>query len=213
MIKHKSEFLLILIIIPIIAYVGWQAYKTWIASPDKDIANLEEPIPEKEAEIIKTAEPINAPEKTTDIKPEEKSPIITTPINEQKPVKIEEPITKEETTPSESKGTLNYIGYSERDPLKPSLPEKQQEEKPVEKPIEETGQPKEQPIEQPKEIIPPTFTITGIVWGNVEPRAIIDNEVHKIGDIIKGATILGITENGIQIIYEGKEFWIQKQGG
>jgi len=216
-IKHKSELLLIIIVIPILGYVGWQAYNTWFASPDNDIAILEQPVPETEIVPTEKSAPIGEHKKTPTIEPEEKPSFITeTKTIEQKNIEKEKPVTKETIPPIETKGTLDFTGYTERDPLKPSLPE---EEKNIEQPEEKTIQPVDHPtekpteeiIEQPKEIIPPTFTITGIVWGNVESRVIIDNEVHKIGDIVKGATILNIAENGIQIMYEEKEFWVQKQ--
>lgn len=176
--KIKVEFILIIILIPILAYVGWQAYNTYLKPPAMDLEELE--LPEEPEEV-----PIPAP------RPEPEEPPEEVPI----PV------------PKETKGTLDYTGYAERDPLKHSLPFKIKEEKP---PVTEE-KPEGVPIkekEPPKEIILPKFIVTGIVWGKVHPRAIIDDKVYKIGDIIKEAKILDITEKGIHMIYQGKEFWI-----
>lgn len=176
MIKYKYELIVIVILIPILAYVGWQAYNSYIKTPD--VEELEKAITEEPAK----------------------------PVTE--PVAVQPP------PPSAPKGTLDYTGFIKRDPLKSSLPIREKIEKPspAEKPPEiKPGEiPKKE--EPSKEIVPPTFKVTGIVWG-YSPRAIIDNGVYKIGDIVKGAKILDITHKGIQIIYEGKEFMVTLQGG
>lgn len=181
--KQKTELFLLIILIPIFIYVGLQFYNSYFKSPTKEIEELEK---------VATEEP--AP-------PEPEQPPAPPPAQTEQPEK-----------PTPPKGTLDYAGYTERDPLKPSLPVKETIEKPPEptKPIEK---PKETPAdkikkEPPKEIILPTFTVTGVVWGKESPRAIIDHQVYKIGDIIKGAKILEITQKGILMIYEGKEFWV-----
>lgn len=181
MLKHKAEIILLIILIPILAYVVWQAYNTYFKPPAmEDIEELEKlGTEEKEAEI---------------------------PVEEVKKPPVAVPQQPEE--PSIPKGTLDYTGFTERDPLRPALPVRPKKEKPLEK-AKET--PKETKKEPPKEIILPTFTITGIVWGKASPRAIIDNQVYKIGDTIKGAKILDITEKGIRMIYEEKEFWVNVQ--
>lgn len=62
--------------------------------------------------------------------------------------------------------------------------------------------------EPPPPIIPPTFSISGIIWNSRRPQAIIDNEVVDIGDVIKDATIKTIKKTGIDIEYEGEIFTI-----
>lgn len=136
-----------------------------------------------------------------------------------KPLDIEElekVETEEPTKPSppvnppssmEPKGVLDYTGFAKRDPLKPSLPVKEKVEIPPEgRPTVEKPEGKVEKA-PPKEIVLPTFTVTGIVWGEAPPRAIIDNRVYKIGDTVKGAKILDITDKGVHMIYEGKEFF------
>lgn len=170
MFKYKSELIILILLIPILAYVGWQAYKSYFKAPDME-----------EFEKVATEEPV---------KP------VAPPVAEQPPI------------PSAPKGTLDYKGFTKRDPLKASLPVEEKIEKP---PVE--GKPPEgiPEKEEPKKIIVlPTFAVTGVTWGQ-SPRAIIDNSVYKIGDIVKGAKILGITNQGIQMIYEGKEFFVTIQ--
>lgn len=186
--KQKTELILLIILIPIFAYVGWQFYNSYFKSPSKEIEELEKAAAEEPTP------------------PEPEQPAVQPPAGIELPEK-----------PPEPKGTLDYTGFTERDPLKPSLPVKEKIEKPPEppKPVEK---PAERPAEKikkepPKEIVLPTFTVTGIVWGKESPRAIIDQQVYKIGDIVKGAKILEITQKGIRMIYEGKEFWVTIQRG
>jgi hypothetical protein len=206
--KIKWEFILVIILTPILAYVGWQAYTTWFSQPEDDISKLEEQIPEIEDTAKKIPKPVKEPVLPTTEKPEVKLPEREAPvIPERKPL-ILQPQNEETPAPSEIKGTLDYAGYTDRDPLRPSLPvkeEKPAEITPTEKLITEEG-----PREQQKEIVLPTFTVQATVWGNAPPRAVIDNEVHKVGDVVKGATILGISERTIRMIYEGKEFTVSQ---
>lgn len=174
MLKHKAEIILVIILIPILAYVIWQAYNSYFRQQNMKIEELEE----------------TAQEETT----QEETAVVPS----------EPPI-----------GILTGTGYAERDPLKPSLPVKEKIEKPPE-PVSPAITPKEKLIKEKeplKEIILPVFTITGIVWGKPQSRAIIDNEVHKIGDVVKGAKILDITDKGIKMIFEDKEFFVSVQRG
>lgn len=185
--KHKTELLLLIVLIPILAYVGWQVYNTYLKPPSVDLEELEK---------VGTGEPAEPV-----VPPTVEQPVVSPPM-------------RVEPTPEPSvpKGTLDYTGYTERDPLKPSLPVREKIERPPELPPEKKP-PKEEikkEKEPPKEIVLPTFTVTGIVWGD-SPRAIIDQQVYKIGDTVKGAKILDITEKGIKMIYEGKEFSVKTQ--
>lgn len=192
--KIRIEFILVIILIPILAYVGWQIYNSYIKSPDIDIEELELQ-EEKDAELTDT------PQQKPDLAP---------------------------------KGTLSYTGYVERDPFKHSLPVKikkppkpKLKPKPKPKKIEKKKhiiderekKPEEKPkaIKKPKEkekpsqpILLPKFNVIGIVWGEAAPRAIIDNKIYKIGDTVKGAKILEITDKGIHMIYKTKDFWINR---
>jgi hypothetical protein len=56
------------------------------------------------------------------------------------------------------------------------------------------------------------MTVTGIVWGTKQPRAIIDGEVYGEGDIVANteATIKKIDEAGILFLYKKKEFLMKR---
>jgi len=55
---------------------------------------------------------------------------------------------------------------------------------------------------------PPDLKIQGVVWGGQQPQAIINNKVLKIGDVIEKARIINISQSGIDIFYEGRQFKI-----
>jgi len=97
---------------------------------------------------------------------------------------------------------VNYTGAQYRDPL----------ELPIElrtpiKPVAETAVEKEG--EKEEEIVPPDFTVQGMVWGGVKPQALINEGLCEKGDIIKGAEITDITKEGVTYIYKNKKFIIQ----
>jgi len=126
------------------------------------------------------------------------------------------------TDSSPTKKDINLASQKNEDrrnPFKHSLPIKikkiQAEKAPVKK-IEEK-KPGESllaklPKKEKKELVLPTFTVSGIVWGEYRPRAIIDNQVYMIGDMVNGAKILDITEKGVEMFYqeEGqhKKYWV-----
>lgn len=197
MLKYKAELLLLIILIPILAYVGWQAYRTYIKPPEMDIEGLEKtqvelPGIEPRQENLEKPAHAGAPAQPV------KETVFARISDEQK-------CPAEQIEPLETEKTLNFIGYTERDPLKDSLPVKQKIEElhpPVQGLISE-----KKPEEQPKIIALPAFQLIGIVWGSAS-TAIIDNEIYDIGDIVKGAKIIDITEQGVRMQYEGKDFWI-----
>ena len=50
----------------------------------------------------------------------------------------------------------------------------------------------------------PTLTIQGLIWGGPKPKAIIDNEVYGVGDVVRGATITAIGPEGITLELQGR---------
>ncbi len=54
--------------------------------------------------------------------------------------------------------------------------------------------------------------VTGIVWGNDKPKAIIDEKVVGIGDIVNNATIENITKEGILFKFKDKEYLMKRAG-
>jgi hypothetical protein len=60
---------------------------------------------------------------------------------------------------------------------------------------------------KPKEklVVPlPELTIEGIIWNTYMPQAIVNGQVVKIGDVIKGVTIVNIEKEGITIDHSGE---------
>lgn len=208
MFKVKTELILVFILIPILGYVAWQAYNTYFKQTEMSVMENEPISIEQEKISSKEFVPAIVEEKQ---KIEITQNIPATTSNEESQI-------EEEFQQEESKGTLDYTGFSERDPLKPSLPVP---EKPKitemdltigQQPASTPESPETKEETQPKkQIIFPTFTITGIVWGKASPRAIIDNQVYKIGDTVKGAKIIDITKKGIQMTYEGEKFYVSRQ--
>jgi hypothetical protein len=89
----------------------------------------------------------------------------------------------------------------EEDPFAPMLP------KPIAKAPVEAGQATVTPL-VPEVIIPPSFTVAGVLWGTDKPMAIIDNKVYGVGAMIgdSGAKIHAIEKNVVTIIYKMQTF-------
>ncbi len=41
--------------------------------------------------------------------------------------------------------------------------------------------------------------VQGVIWGGSEPKAIIDQEVYGVGDLLDGATIVAIDRSGVRL--------------
>lgn len=127
-----------------------------------------------------------------------------------KPAKIED--TKKSENLSFDKLVLNTIPvHFENKNRDPFIPYK-------EKPVKITGfvaQPiaKAFPKKEPPK--PPSITITGIMWNPSNPVAMINmpnggSAVAKPGLVIGDITFKRIEQNRIQVVCEGKEFWINR---
>lgn len=96
-------------------------------------------------------------------------------------------------TPLTSPPRAAYTAHTLRDPLQNLLPD---ESKPVVQPP--TPQVPDRPTGQPlAQGAPSTLDIQGLIWGGPEPKAIINDEVYGVGDVIQGATITSIEQEGI----------------
>lgn len=91
-----------------------------------------------------------------------------------------------------------YAQNGKRDPFKSLLPEK---ERPEITPVEE------RPVAI-EEIPPPNITITGVLWGTPNPRAIINGDVYGVGDIVAGTgvKVFKIEKNNVLVIHQGAVF-------
>ena len=91
------------------------------------------------------------------------------------------------------------IGYAQEDPFESKLPKPQAQlpeiipEAPAPLPVEEV-------------INPPLISVSSLVSGGPAPQAIINGKIMRVGSEIDGAVISGITKEGIEITYKGKNF-------
>ncbi|MBI5872796.1 MAG: hypothetical protein HZB36_01460 [Candidatus Omnitrophica bacterium] len=92
-----------------------------------------------------------------------------------------------------------------RDPFKPWLPSK---EKSVPKESEEVAEKSQMATEEVFDYS--TLNVTGIVWGEAQPKAIINDNVYGIGDEINEATIVNINKDGILLKFKNKEYLIKR---
>jgi len=92
-----------------------------------------------------------------------------------------------------------YTASTLRDPLQSLFPggPKKLEVRPSQEPGRVTAP-------SPGEGRLPTLTIQGLIWGGPKPKAIIDNEVYGVGDIVQGATITEIGPEGITLELQGR---------
>lgn len=54
--------------------------------------------------------------------------------------------------------------------------------------------------------------VSGLVWGEAAPKAIINDSIYGIGDEINGAKILSIGKDGILLMFKSREY-LMKRGG
>jgi type II secretory pathway component PulC len=101
--------------------------------------------------------------------------------------------------------SLSNYSYSEggyKDPFEPLLPQERKEEE--KKPEAITGE-REEPL--------PVMAVEGILFGSSLPQVIIDGEVYKTGDRLKGvdAQVFRIEKNAVCIFY-GEKIYRLKVG-
>ena len=65
-----------------------------------------------------------------------------------------------------------------------------------------------QPDRAPAPVLPPSFTITGLVWNTSRPQAIINDQVVDVGDKISEYQIVSISKTGIKMEYQGQTFTV-----
>lgn len=92
--------------------------------------------------------------------------------------------------------TLNYTAQELRNPLKSLLPGEPSGGGP------HSGGPFPPPA-QPPAPAPPALRLQGLLWGGIEPQAIINDHVYRVGELVAGAKILAIDRHGVTIEHRG----------
>ncbi len=101
---------------------------------------------------------------------------------------------------NDGRALLIYDSMSFRDPFEPTLPIDLMQPEKVDNQQKVTV--------REEQIVPPTFSVQGVIWGGDIPLAIIDNSVVKIGDVVKDASIVDIKKEKIEFVYKGRYFEI-----
>ncbi len=57
-----------------------------------------------------------------------------------------------------------------------------------------------------------SLRVTGSVWGNDAPKAIINDQVMGIGSVVNEAKIINITREGILFEFKGKQYLMKREG-
>lgn len=92
------------------------------------------------------------------------------------------------------------------DPFLSALPKNEPEVHIEETPIQDLSEyePKESVLDLSK------FKVSGMVWGDVAPKAIINDNVYGVGDVIDGAKISEISKEGILFVYNEKQYLLKR---
>ncbi|MCX5657444.1 MAG: hypothetical protein NTZ48_04370 [Candidatus Omnitrophica bacterium] len=94
---------------------------------------------------------------------------------------------------AETSRDVKYLGGAYRDPFLSFIPQEKKEVK-------------------EEKITLPAFKLQGIVWGESKPRAIINGAVVSEGDVIEGAKATLINKEGIEFLYKGINFILERTG-
>ena len=55
---------------------------------------------------------------------------------------------------------------------------------------------------------PSLYTVEGLIWGAVKPKAIINGEIYTVGDKLGLAEIVAISKDGVKLEYDDKDYLI-----
>lgn len=97
-------------------------------------------------------------------------------------------------------GSPRYTAQHLRDPLD-SLLSKPAEPSALPMPAAD-GQPS--PASEVPKSSPPILSVQGVLWGQAEPQAIINDRVYSVDDQVGGGTIVGIDHQGVVLDYQGE---------
>src|SRR5512135_344345 len=64
-----------------------------------------------------------------------------------------------------------------------------------------------------KAFVADQFKVTGMVWGIEKAKAIINDQIVGVGDVINEATIKRIDKEGILVEFDGQEYLLKRESG
>lgn len=102
----------------------------------------------------------------------------------------------------EKKGRSPFLAYAQKPKPKPKPT-------PSRRPVRRVSKPE-------KTVIAPSVTITGIMWNESNPMAMLtlpggSSTAARVGQALSGGiNVVKIERNRIQVEYEGKRFWIER---
>lgn len=59
----------------------------------------------------------------------------------------------------------------------------------------------------------PALAVQGVIWGGSFPQAIINDKVVKVGDVIEGASIIGIDKDGVEVSFDKRKYSLPSPAG
>jgi hypothetical protein len=101
-------------------------------------------------------------------------------------------------------------------PQFPAPPKPKEPPKPVE--VQDIHVPPPPPppprkVEPPVDVSTLHLNLEGVIWGDVNPKAIINGKVMEVGKWIEGAKVLSIDPKGIKMVYKGVKFMLTMDKG
>jgi hypothetical protein len=108
------------------------------------------------------------------------------------------------------RGAVKEVTYTSeylRDPFKSPFEIEAEAYKPESKP--EVGpSPVLEPVKPIKTVLP-GLDVQGIIWGAEIPRAIINDRVVTVGEVVAEAEVLDIRKEGVYILYQGGQYIVR----
>lgn len=93
-----------------------------------------------------------------------------------------------------------YTAQSLRDPMESLLPKPPQP--PEALPSSDSAEMASSTDAQPT-APPPVIRVQGLVWGGLQPKAIINDQIYGVDDVINNSRIVAIERDGITVDYNG----------
>lgn len=60
---------------------------------------------------------------------------------------------------------------------------------------------------------PPPVRVDGVIWGGARPQALLNGQAYEVGDMVAGAKIVAITQQGVTVEIGGARFLMSPSSG